>query len=402
MLHEKSYKVLIVEDEKIVVEDIKHSLSRLGYIITDAVSDGQAALDSVMKQRPDVVLMDIQLRGEMNGIQTAEQIYQKFQIPVIYLTAYADQTTFKDARQTEPFGFFTKPFDEGSIHRAIELAMDQHQKINQVESNVKALDTAVRTINVGIVLLDFQHHVRYLNSQAEEMTGWTWQQAMEKSCDEVIRLFHHDTGQPMDLPKKLLHKGETQQITEPITLKTRDGVTKPIYFYREPNFDNANQFTGETWILQDVTQSEGNKDRVFRELEKIINTLYESSAPNRNHAQPGVKLGGTLIKIAELLPHILYIRAESPYCHVALKASEDPPYKFRISFHALEANFESTALLKVHRSFMINPRCAVVVNRDGGRDYRLMLRDSDNQTMYVPLSRSEIGVFRNTHPHWFH
>lgn len=119
-------KILVVEDERIVAKDIVKSLQRLGYKVVASVASGEEALQKVAETQPDLVLMDIMLKGKMDGIETTEEIHKIFDIPVIYLTAYADEKTLERAKITEPFGYIIKPFDERDLHTTIEIAIRRH------------------------------------------------------------------------------------------------------------------------------------------------------------------------------------------------------------------------------------------------------------------------------------
>ncbi len=116
-------KIIVVEDERIVAKDITKRLKNLGYVVLASVSSGEEAIKKLAETPPDLVLMDIQLKGEIDGIEAAEQIRTDFDIPVIYLTAYADENTLQRAKTTEPFGYILKPFDEKDLHTAIEIAL---------------------------------------------------------------------------------------------------------------------------------------------------------------------------------------------------------------------------------------------------------------------------------------
>lgn len=120
-------KLLIVEDERIIAEDIRRIVHNLGYEVLDIVSSGEKALSVVDNTAPDLVLMDIHLDGKMSGIETAEQIYKSHQSPVVYLTAYADEMTLLKAKISEPFGYILKPFDEKELHATIEMAFYKHK-----------------------------------------------------------------------------------------------------------------------------------------------------------------------------------------------------------------------------------------------------------------------------------
>jgi diguanylate cyclase (GGDEF)-like protein len=115
-------RILVVEDERIVSEDIKMTLWSLGYSVEDAVSSGEEAIKKAAEVNPDLVLMDIRLEGKLGGIKAAQKIKKDFNIPVVYLTAYADENTLKNAKFTEPFGYLIKPFEDRELHATIEMA----------------------------------------------------------------------------------------------------------------------------------------------------------------------------------------------------------------------------------------------------------------------------------------
>lgn len=120
--------VLVVEDESIVSKDIQHSLKKLGYNVVGASSTGEKAIELAGEERPDIILMDIMLKGEMNGIEAAEKIKEQYSIPIVFLTAYADESTLSKAKITEPYGYILKPFKEIDLHTTIEMAVYKHGK----------------------------------------------------------------------------------------------------------------------------------------------------------------------------------------------------------------------------------------------------------------------------------
>ena len=120
--------VLVVEDEAIVSKDIQQSLKKLGYNIAGASSTGEKAILLAESEKPDIILMDIMLKGEMNGTEAAEKIRAAFSIPIIFLTAYADEATLARAKITEPHGYILKPFKEIDLHTTIEMAIYKHGK----------------------------------------------------------------------------------------------------------------------------------------------------------------------------------------------------------------------------------------------------------------------------------
>jgi CheY-like chemotaxis protein len=121
-------RILIVEDEHIVAMGIKRMLKNLGYTVTGVASSGEDAIVKAESTFPDVVLMDIMLKGDMDGVEAAKKIKEKFEIPIVYLTAYSDNKILERAKTTEPLGYIIKPFDEKDLYSNIEVALHRYRK----------------------------------------------------------------------------------------------------------------------------------------------------------------------------------------------------------------------------------------------------------------------------------
>ena len=116
-------KILIVEDDFIVAIDLKIHLEKMGYHVLDITDNGKDALTKTRKTNPDLILMDINLKGDIDGIDTAQQIHKLYDVPIIYLTGYNDKNTIKRANITEPYGYIIKPFEDKDIQMLIEMAV---------------------------------------------------------------------------------------------------------------------------------------------------------------------------------------------------------------------------------------------------------------------------------------
>ncbi len=121
-------RILVVEDEHIVAMGIKKMLKSLGYTVTGIASSGEDAISKAESTFPDVVLMDIMLKGDMDGVEAAMGIKEMFNVPVVYLTAYSDSKILERAKRTEPFGYIIKPFDEKDLYSSIEVALQRYRK----------------------------------------------------------------------------------------------------------------------------------------------------------------------------------------------------------------------------------------------------------------------------------
>jgi len=135
-------KILVVEDERITAEDLKNTLHRLGYLVTGIASSAESFYKCIESEIPDLVLMDIYLKGNKDGIQLASEIKQNHNIPVIYLTAFSDSNILDRAKVTGPFGYVLKPFQERELHSNIEMALHK----NKMEVRINQLNTILKTI----------------------------------------------------------------------------------------------------------------------------------------------------------------------------------------------------------------------------------------------------------------
>ena len=139
-------QILIVEDELIVAEDLKFTLTNLGYDVIAIASSGEDAIEIAESGHPDLILMDIMLAGKIDGITTAEQIHIRQDIPVIYVTAYADETLLQRIKQTTPFGYIIKPFNDREVYSNIEIGLYRHT----MEKEIKKRDAILFALGLGV------------------------------------------------------------------------------------------------------------------------------------------------------------------------------------------------------------------------------------------------------------
>lgn len=164
-------RILVVEDEAIVATDIRRILDGLGYNVVGTASSGKAAIEAAQKNKPDLVLMDIVLKGEMDGIEAAEQIHSELNIPVVYLTAYADDEILKRAKVTEPFGYIVKPFEDSQLKSVIEMALYKAKIENELKASKASFHNIVEKSADGIVIVDNDGIVQFINHAAEALFG---------------------------------------------------------------------------------------------------------------------------------------------------------------------------------------------------------------------------------------
>ncbi len=157
-------KVLVVEDEVIVAQDIAGRLKKLGYIVTATVASGEEAIEKATENRPDIVLMDIVIKGEMDGVAAAQQIRTKINVPTVFLTAYADEKTLERAKITNPFGYIVKPFQQKDLQVVIEIALLRHEIETKMQQALKASEAAREAVEEKA-----QRQNQYISMAAHEL-----------------------------------------------------------------------------------------------------------------------------------------------------------------------------------------------------------------------------------------
>lgn len=179
-------QIFIVEDEFIIAEDIGESLKEAGYAVCGMASSGQMALAALGSARPDLVLMDIFLKGEMDGIETAEKIRSDFDIPVVFLTAYAQNETIERATTTGAFAYLIKPFTDRELRAAIEMAIYKHRAEAEREKLVRDLQDALAKVKVLSGLLPICSHCKKIRDD----TGY-WNQIEHYIATHSDATFSH-------------------------------------------------------------------------------------------------------------------------------------------------------------------------------------------------------------------
>lgn len=159
----KGARILIVEDEKIVAKTLERRLQEIGYVVTAVVSSGEEAVRKAAETSPDLILMDIRLQGEVDGIEAASRIRSRLDVPVVYLTAHADETTVERATVTEPFGYILKPFGEYNVYVAVETALYKHRAERSLRESERFVRAAIDALSACLAVLDEQGAVLAVN-----------------------------------------------------------------------------------------------------------------------------------------------------------------------------------------------------------------------------------------------
>ncbi len=202
-------KIMIVEDEIIIAEDIKNRLTKLGYVVSSVVSSGEEAIQKTNENKPDLILMDIVFDSKMDGIEAAKNIRSFLDIPVVYLTAYGDEKTLERAKVTEPYGYIIKPFKERELHITIEIALYKHEIEKRLKESDRMLKKStqwliqtIEGIGDAIIVTDLEGSIKRMNPIAESMTGWKQEEVQKKPLTNIFNIKSEDIFKKIEDPVK--------------------------------------------------------------------------------------------------------------------------------------------------------------------------------------------------------
>jgi PAS domain S-box-containing protein len=254
--------ILVVEDEQIVALDISNALNALGYSVPTVASSGAEALARAEELRPGLVLMDVRIEGEMDGIATAAAIRERFDIPVVFLTAYADDDSLRRAKESSPFGYLLKPFNRRELRTAIEVGLYRHEIESKLAERERWLSTILSSIGDAVIALDPEERVAFMNPAAERMTGVARNKAPGAFLRELLKLPREG-----DLPT-VLTAGHNLKVVAPASQRGElhvDGSASPI------TFDDGRD--GTVVVLRDITERRDAEERLRRSQEGFRETV---------------------------------------------------------------------------------------------------------------------------------
>ena len=259
--------ILVVEDERVVARDIQRSLVDLGYKVPATAASADQAIRLASERCPDLVLMDIRIKGERDGIEAATILRERFDVPIVYLTAYADEATVERAKQTQPFGYLMKPVKTYELRSAVEIALFKHEMDKQLRQDREERwhpATTMRSIGDAIISTDAAGRINYMNPVAEALTGWKAEQAQGRMSEEILRLVRDDRLRtPIANPLQVaLDEGRPLSV-DGVLVRTA-GHEHFISDSTAPIVGDGGSVLGAVMVFRDV----GDQRRLQRQLEQ--------------------------------------------------------------------------------------------------------------------------------------
>jgi PAS domain S-box-containing protein len=248
-------KIMVVEDESIVAEHIRRSLLNMGYSVTSVVSSGALAIKDVEDKSPDLVLMDIVLDGEMDGIETAKVIRSRFNIPIVFLTAYSDENILERAKITEPFGYVIKPFNNTILRINIEIALYKHKMERELKDSEQWLTATLKSLGEAVITTDKNGTIKTINPYAEILTGWKQEDALGKHLSTVFKVISEGTdNQVTDPVKKAIQEGSFYGLADRTLLIAKEGAKMPVDIIGSAIKDDRGAIIGVALNFYDIIE----------------------------------------------------------------------------------------------------------------------------------------------------
>lgn len=258
--------MLVVEDERVIAMDLQQTLARMGYDAYAIAASADEAIEKAARRGPDLVLMDIRIRGDRDGIEAAKIFREQFQAPVIFLTAYVDDETVRRAKLSEPYAYLVKPVDPAELRSAIEITLYRHEMEKRARERERWFSTTLHSIGEAVIAVDLAGVVTFLNPTAEALIGVPSARVLGRPAAEVLRVLEH--GHAVHLP--LLTALESRQpvtMPEAALVNVATGVETEIADSAAPVVDSG-RLLGAVMVFRDTTE-EKKRQRQLELAERL-------------------------------------------------------------------------------------------------------------------------------------
>jgi PAS domain S-box-containing protein len=260
-------QILVVEDDRAIATNLCHELTDLGYEVPATASSAEEALRLADAAQPDLVLMDIMLNGRMDGIEASTELRERADVPIVYLTAHADDATLRRAKVTEPYGYLIKPYEERELRTTIETALFKHRMERLSAAMKRWLHAVFRSIGDALIVTGAKAQITLMNRAAEVLTGWSGDAAFGRPWDEVLRLVDRGTHRPLpDLIAAALVESHPLELPDGALLVARDGSAVPVQGTLAAVTDQSGSLAGFVLICR---QARGLRNETPRALSAV-------------------------------------------------------------------------------------------------------------------------------------
>ena len=288
-------RVLIVEDELITAEDLRFRIDSLGYVCSGVVSSGEQAIEVAEREHPDVILMDIMLRGKMDGIQAAEIIYEKMDIPVIFLSAHSDQETLKRVSAANASAYLLKPFRDQEFQLAVEITCYKHQTERRIRASEENYRLLIEGTEQPILKINSDMEVVFLNHTAAAINGASAEELQGKT---VRQLFSPGNAERVESLIRQVFESQRSMTDQQLwTFKGREYYFDSAFY---PIVEGNGSAKSIMIIARDETEKR-NVRRVLEETEGRFQRLFHNMPAGFYMTSPDGKILDVNMHLVEML-----------------------------------------------------------------------------------------------------
>ena len=335
-------RILVVEDESIVAKDIQRTLEKLGYEVPATASSAESAFQKLEEVEPDLVFLDIKLKGEKDGVHIAEHIKDRYDIPVVFLTSFVDQDTIDRAKVTEPYGYLVKPFNEGDLKTTVEMALFKFSKDRELRLSEQRLSNALGKIENADFVTDQDLRLNYINEKALAICGGL--SGMDSVGLDIYSLIGIEKEGGVAISKDDLKstvvRDNILSLSNAYVIIKKDNSNIPCNFTASAVRDEKDNFLGVAIVVTDASES----------IVPATNQANPSTVMDNQVVQNSffVKKGSMLVKV--YLDNVQWIQAMDNY--VIIQTNTDQ-FIIHSTMKDVEMKLPSSKFLRVHRSYII-------------------------------------------------
>ncbi len=393
-------KILIVEDSYIVALHLQATLESEGYIIIGKCTSGEEALEFLKSNSPDLVLMDIMLEGELDGIEAATQIKENYRLPVIYITALSDKDTIARAKITEPYGFLTKPFEDQEIFTVIDMALYKHSVEQKLWLSEEKYFSTLKSISDAVIVTDSNYRITFINPSAQALIQQAVAQAMGKPIFEILKLKDEITGAFPVNPLQCPVGAANQNVLPPhLLLINASGIELPI---GETTIslllDGKERLTGLVLTFRDITEKI-EKEKVLKNLEKVkVLSLIEGQEKERGRIAKDLHDGlGQMLNAIKMNAHTI-IASNEASDNLFQMIDDSIQECVRISENLLPSKLKDFDLSTCLRSLcqQLNKNSSMEITYNDG-DLKLNIDQSKKINLYRIVQEAINNAIKHSH-----
>ncbi len=335
-------RILVVEDESIVAKDIQRTLEKLGYDVPATASSAASAYEKLEEVEPDLVFLDVKLKGEQDGVHIAEHIKDRYDIPVIFLTSFVDQDTIDRAKVTEPYGYLVKPFNEGDLKTTVEMALFKFSKDRELRLSEQRLSNALGKIENAVFVTDQDLRLNYINEKALAICGGL--SGMDSIGLDVYSLIGIEKEGGViiskDDLKSIVVRDNVFSFSNAYVIIKKDNSNIPCNITASAVRDEKDNFLGVAIVITDAADNSAPAAAQVAPSTIMDNQVVQNSF--------FVKKGSMLVKV--YLDNVQWIQAMDNY--VIIQTNTDQ-FIIHSTMKDVEMKLPSSKFLRVHRSFII-------------------------------------------------